>query len=888
MKRAVKWMFIIVGGLLILAIAALLLIPSFVDVQRYRAEIETRASKIVGVPVTLGGDLRLSVFPWVGVAVSDVQIGNPEGFQEKQMLSIKSFEARVKLLPLISRDVQVDRFILNAPRIVLETGKDGRRNWEALGKKTGAVSPKTPKEAEKQPTGKGGEGLPIKALAISELTIKDGLLLWIDQSKGERREVSELTLRLKDVSLDRPIHLTLSARIDGQPVSLDGQVGPVGKDPGRGTIPLELALKALKELDVTVKGKITDPATNPSYELNLAIAPFSPRKITAALGQKFSLKTTKPNLLEHLALKAHVIGDTKSIAISEGNLNFDQSKLNFSLDAKNFDKPDVKFDLHLDEIDLDDYLPPSSESKAQTEKKPRAGGPKKEQMDFALLRKLTLNGKIQIGSLKAQGLQMQDLNLHVSGKDGLFQVDPLALKLDQSRIALKGAVDVRQDVPSFDLSFQVDPLSPRKIMAAMGKPFPVKTADPQAVNRVALQGKLKGTQQSVAITDGSLELDKTKMNFWVKAKDLSKPDVAFDLSLDQIDLDAYLPPSSESNAQTEKKPEAAGPKKETLDYAPLRKLAIEGKIQALALKVGGTQVQDLNLSVSGKGGFFRLDPLTAKVYQGNLSAKGSLDVREDQAKSNLTIETKGLQIGPLLRDQLKKDVLEGALQSKVTIAMTGDDADQIKRSLNGDGALIFNDGAIKGIDLPGMMRNVEAKFGLVKKEGERPRTDFSELKSQFTITNGVFNTLNTTMMSPVLRVVATGKADLVKETIDFTVEPKFVGTLKGQGDTKERSGVVVPVLVAGTFSSPTFRPDLVKMLKQDFTKVLPEAGKLIDRLKEQQDQGKEALKKTLEKGVLGQKQVPPEAPKEGSSQQEKPKTPEEQAKELLKGLPFSK
>ena len=52
--------------------------------------------------------------------------------------------------------------------IVLETGKDGRRNWEALGKKTGEVSPKTPKEAEKQPTGKGGD---IKAIAISVLTL---------------------------------------------------------------------------------------------------------------------------------------------------------------------------------------------------------------------------------------------------------------------------------------------------------------------------------------------------------------------------------------------------------------------------------------------------------------------------------------------------------------------------------------------------------------------------------------------------------------------------------------------------------------------------------------------------------------------------------------------
>lgn len=150
MKKAVKWVFIIVGGLLVLTIAALLLIPSFVAVQKYRAEIEKRVSEIAGVPVSIGGDLSLRVIPWVGVAVSDVQIGNPEGFQEKQMLSIKSFEIRVKLLPLISRDVQVDRFILNAPRFVLETNKDGRRNWEALGKKTGEVSPKSPKEGSSQ------------------------------------------------------------------------------------------------------------------------------------------------------------------------------------------------------------------------------------------------------------------------------------------------------------------------------------------------------------------------------------------------------------------------------------------------------------------------------------------------------------------------------------------------------------------------------------------------------------------------------------------------------------------------------------------------------------------------------------------------------------------
>ena len=138
-------------------------------------------------------------------------------------------------------------------------------------------------------------------------------------------------------------------------------------------------------------------------------------------------------------------------------------------------------------------------------------------------------------------------------------------------------------------------------------------------------------------------------------------------------------------------------------------------------------------------------------------------------------------------------------------------------------------------------------------------------------------------------MAAMGKAFPVKTADPQAGEPCcFSRQTQGQGDTKERSGGGVSVLVAGTFSSPMFRPDLEKYAQAGFYEGFAGGRCLIDRLKEQQDQGKEALKKTLEKGVLGQKQVPTEAPKEGSSQQEKPKTPVKQAKELLKGLPFSK
>ncbi|MDH3345117.1 MAG: AsmA-like C-terminal region-containing protein, partial [Desulfobacteraceae bacterium] len=101
----------------------------------------------------------------------------------------------------------------------------------------------------------------------------------------------------------------------------------------------------------------------------------------------------------------------------------------------------------------------------------------------------------------------------------------------------------------------------------------------------------------------------------------------------------------------------------------------------------------------------------------------------------------------------------------------------------------------------------------------------SELKVPFTVKQGRVNTANSTLLSPLIRLTASGTADLVSENLDFRVEPKFVATLKGQGDTQERSGLMVPVLVTGTFTSPKFRPDLEGLLKQKIEKSLPDLQK---------------------------------------------------------------
>jgi AsmA protein len=374
---------------------------------------------------------------------------------------------------------------------------------------------------------------------------------------------------------------------------------------------------------------------------------------------------------------------------------------------------------------------------------------------------------------------------------------------------------------------------------------------------MAFKATLKGDPRQVAISNGILDLDESKLKFSMQAKDFAKPNLAFDLNLDNIDLDRYLPPPGATDpAAKKKKDQAPASKPKKIDYTPLRKMILNGNVNMGTVKARNAQIQNLNLKVTGKKGIFKISPLELSLYKGAVSALGSLDVQQDIPKSDLNLQIKGIQVGPLMQDVLKKDFLEGALKGKVTLSMTGDDANRIKKTLNGNGDLRFADGAIKGFDIAGMVRNAKAAFGLADKGAERPRTDFSELHAPFTITNGVVKTPGTSLKSPVLRVIASGTADLNNENLDFRVEPKFVSTLKGQGDKKQRAGIMVPVLVSGSFSAPNFRPDLKGMLKKGLEGEIPK----IDDLKKQLP--KVDIKKEGLKGV------------------------EEKTKGLIKSLPF--
>jgi AsmA protein len=671
--KALKWIGISIGILVVLLIAALLIIPLFVDLNTYKPEIEQRVTAATGRTFSIGGNIDLSLFPWAGVALSDIHLGNPPGFSEKEMASLDRFEVRVKLLPLISRDVEVERFVVERPRIVLIRQKDGRTNWEGFG---GGPKEREGRSAEnrapKSPSPDTGGGLPIEQLAVGEFAVTGGSLRYLDLKKGTENEVSDLTLRLTDVSLDRPVPLSFSARVDGRPISLEGKVGPLGRQPGKGAMAFDLVAKALSQVEVGVKGRVIDAATEPRFDLSVDLSPFSPRKLAEALGQPIPVETKDPAVLKKLSLKTRLQGSPGAVSLSEGTLVLDDSTASFSAGVSEFEKPRVTFDMSLDRIDLDRYLPPEQEAEKE-KKRPKTKEEKAEKPDYGPLRKLALNGSAKVGELKAAGVKMKDVRLTVSAKDGVVRVDPLALAM----------------------------------------------------------------------------------------------------------------------------------------------------------------------------------------YGGDVAAGLTLDVRTDRPKTDLSLDVARVAINPLLNDLLKKDFLEGITSAKVGLSFAGDSAGSVLKTLAGSGEFLFRDGAVKGVDLADMARNVKSAFGMAQPEGEKPRTDFTELVVPFSVKKGVVTTPGTVLKSPFIRLNAAGSADLLDKALDIRVEPKLVGTIKGQGDSEMRSGLTVPIAVSGSFSSPRFAPDLegaVKKRAEDLTspeglqQLLPSGKK-----KEGKDAGKEPLQNLIKELPFGGK-----------------------------------
>ncbi len=489
MNKILKYLLIIAVSLGVLIIAAVLLVTTLVDVESYKPKIEQLVTEKTGYPLTLGGEISLSFFPWFGLSFTDLQLDNPKGFANKTFVRVDNFEARLKVLPLLSRNVEISSFVVKRPEIFLEKNPKGTWNWENLtegskpattpasGKATapakGTIGKTAPGNGEGSKASQGNGRFTLQSLEIGEFSITDGRVQINDLQNNQKREISDFALQLTDVSLDKPIKLTMGATLDGKPLSLDGTVGPLGTEIGAGKINLDLGIKAVQTLNIEVSGYLEDIKTKKNYKLVVNVEPFSLKKLFANLGMSLPVTTTDPEVLEKVGLKANIAGDATQVILSDSDIILDDSAIKLNMTAKDFSRPDLAIDAVLDSINVDRYLPPpaaeeksaSSQIKTETVNQPvtAAGSTsstpstsgaagKSNGINYDPLRKLVLKAAMKLGKVQVHGGTVTNVALNVTGRNGIFTLDSLGMDLYEGNIAATGKLNVQKSVPVTDLN----------------------------------------------------------------------------------------------------------------------------------------------------------------------------------------------------------------------------------------------------------------------------------------------------------------------------------------------------------------------------------------------------------------------------------------------------
>src|SRR5579864_8123874 len=124
MSRSVRIQLIVFA-----AILALVATPFLLPVNTYRAAIESTASRALNRDVQIRGPLHLSLYPDIGLKLSNVSIGNLPGAPNPEMIRAGTVVVGARIAPLLSGRLEVTELTLEKPLIRLETGKNGETNW---------------------------------------------------------------------------------------------------------------------------------------------------------------------------------------------------------------------------------------------------------------------------------------------------------------------------------------------------------------------------------------------------------------------------------------------------------------------------------------------------------------------------------------------------------------------------------------------------------------------------------------------------------------------------------------------------------------------------------------------------------------------------------------
>ncbi|MDT0635793.1 AsmA family protein [Spectribacter hydrogenooxidans] len=495
MKRVIKIVLIVIGVLVALIVAAAIALPLLIDPNDYRDQIGAAVEEKTGREFTMSGDISLSVFPWLGVEIGESRLANAEGFGDEPFAEIGTAEVSVRLLPLLSKRIEVGTVGLNGLRLRLARNADGTTNWDDLVE--AFASEETEEEPAPEPEPEEEGGFAIDSLEVGAVEVSDAAVTFRDGDKtyqladvslatgtvvlGESFPV-DLGFRFISDELGIDSRTSLSAdvlpdvenqfyRLSGLAVDVEaeGNAVPGGKQTlsltGNGEA--DLSTGRLKVTDLALEGAGLNVAANvdgsnimgkPAFTGQLTVQSFNPRTVMKNLGMA-PPATSDDSVLTSAGLDTRFEADLNSARLDQLLIEIDDSSLKGDASVADFANPDIGFQLALDRMNVDRYLPPGAEGDTEQAAEPEEPAEAvSTRIELDPLKNLRLDGKVTAGDLTVSNLKIQDAELAVTARDGVLDIQPLGANLYNGTLRMQSTVNAASEQPSYAIKGKLNGL----------------------------------------------------------------------------------------------------------------------------------------------------------------------------------------------------------------------------------------------------------------------------------------------------------------------------------------------------------------------------------------------------------------------------------------------
>lgn len=255
-----------IGAVLVILAAALMvgavIAVKSINLDKVKDVLTTQVKNATGRTLTISGPLEVHVGLVPSVAAKGVTLSNPPGSTRPEMVKIGSFEMEMALLPLLKREVVINRLILSSPDVLIETEAKGPGNLDFS-------APDQPAEAKPAGQKPPAESESAFRFTVNELKMTNGVIAWHNRAAKttESVEVREFSLRPDRAAADL-LALRLLARVRSHDLELKGTIGGPNAMLGGKPWPLNLAVQ-LPGAALNIEGAVANLAAFRGLKLKM-------------------------------------------------------------------------------------------------------------------------------------------------------------------------------------------------------------------------------------------------------------------------------------------------------------------------------------------------------------------------------------------------------------------------------------------------------------------------------------------------------------------------------------------------------------------------------------------------------------------------------------------